>query len=51
MTVVEPDPVLRLRERMRERHLIPLRRDFPVGGDPVEFSQEHQEWQTAPSRA
>jgi gentisate 1,2-dioxygenase len=24
MTVVEPDPVLRLRERMRERHLIPL---------------------------
>jgi NADH-quinone oxidoreductase subunit C len=29
----------------------PLRRDFPVGGDPVEFSQEHQEWQTAPPRA
>ena len=26
----------------------PLRRDFPVGGDPVEFSQEHEEWQTAP---
>ena len=29
----------------------PLRRDFPVGGDPVEFSQEHEEWQTAPRRA
>jgi NADH-quinone oxidoreductase subunit C len=26
----------------------PLRRDHPVGGDPVEFSQEHDEWQTAP---
>jgi NADH-quinone oxidoreductase subunit C len=29
----------------------PLRRDFPVGGDPVEFSEEHEEWQTAPKRA
>ena len=29
----------------------PLRRDYPVGGDPVDFSQEHQEWQTAPPRA
>ena len=27
----------------------PLRRDFPVGGDPVDFSQEHDEWQTSPS--
>jgi NADH-quinone oxidoreductase subunit C len=26
----------------------PLRRDFPVGGEPVEFSEEHQAWQTAP---
>jgi NADH-quinone oxidoreductase subunit C len=29
----------------------PLRRDYPVGGDPVEFSQEHQEWQTTPAKA
>ena len=29
----------------------PLQRDFPVGGDPVDFSQEHEEWQTAPRRA
>ena len=29
----------------------PLRRDYPVGGDPVEFSEEHEEWQTAPKRA
>lgn len=29
----------------------PLRRDFPVGGDPVDFSQEHEEWQTTPSKA
>jgi NADH:ubiquinone oxidoreductase subunit C len=29
----------------------PLRRDYPVGGDPVDFSQEHDEWQTAPRRA
>lgn len=28
----------------------PLRRDYPMGGDPVDFSQEHDEWQTAPSR-
>jgi NADH-quinone oxidoreductase subunit C len=26
----------------------PLRRDFPVGGEPVEFSEEHEAWQTAP---
>jgi NADH-quinone oxidoreductase subunit C len=26
----------------------PLRRDFPVGGEPVEFSEEHESWQTAP---
>jgi NADH-quinone oxidoreductase subunit C len=29
----------------------PLRRDFPVGGEPVDFSEEHEEWQTAPERA
>ena len=29
----------------------PLRRDFPVGGDPVDFSQEHEEWQTTPVKA
>ena len=29
----------------------PLRRDYPVGGDPVEFSQEHESWQTAPDKA
>ena len=29
----------------------PLRRDYPVGGDPVEFSQEHEEWQTTPVKA
>lgn len=29
----------------------PLRRDFPMGGEPVDFSQEHEEWQTTPSRA
>jgi NADH-quinone oxidoreductase subunit C len=29
----------------------PLRRDFPVGGEPVEFSEEHEAWQTAPSEA
>ena len=29
----------------------PLRRDYPVGGDPVEFSAEHESWQTAPDRA
>jgi NADH-quinone oxidoreductase subunit C len=29
----------------------PLRRDFPVGGEIVEFSEEHDTWQTAPDRA
>jgi NADH-quinone oxidoreductase subunit C len=29
----------------------PLRRDFPVGGEPVEFSEEHRSWQTAPPEA
>ena len=29
----------------------PLRRDYPVGGEVVEFSQEHQTWQTAPEEA
>ena len=29
----------------------PLRRDFPVGGEPVDFSEEHQTWQTAPPEA
>ncbi len=29
----------------------PLRRDYPVGGEPVEFSQEHERWQTAPDKA
>jgi NADH-quinone oxidoreductase subunit C len=29
----------------------PLRRDYPVGGDPVEFSAEHESWQTAPEKA
>ncbi|HEY8761476.1 MAG TPA: NADH-quinone oxidoreductase subunit C [Candidatus Dormibacteraeota bacterium] len=29
----------------------PLRRDYPVGGDPVDFSQEHEEWQTRPVKA
>ena len=29
----------------------PLRRDYPVGGDPVDFSQDHDEWQTTPVRA
>jgi NADH-quinone oxidoreductase subunit C len=26
----------------------PLRRDYPVGGEVVEFSEEHAMWQTAP---
>ncbi len=26
----------------------PLRRDYPVGGEPVDFSEEHERWQTAP---
>ena len=29
----------------------PLRRDFPVGGEVVEFSEEHDVWQTAPEKA
>jgi len=29
----------------------PLRRDYPVGGEPVEFSEEHETWQTAPDKA
>ena len=29
----------------------PLRRDYPVGGEVVEFSEEHQTWQTAPEKA
>lgn len=29
----------------------PLRRDHPVGGDPVDFSSEHAEWQTRPVKA
>ena len=29
----------------------PLRRDYPVGGEPVEFSEEHEAWQTAPDKA
>ena len=29
----------------------PLRRDYPVGGEVVEFSEEHESWQTAPEKA
>ena len=29
----------------------PLRRDYPVGGEVVDFSEEHQAWQTAPEDA
>ncbi len=29
----------------------PLRRDYPVGGEVVEFSEEHENWQTAPEEA
>ena len=29
----------------------PLRRDYPVGGEIVEFSEEHELWQTAPDEA
>jgi NADH-quinone oxidoreductase subunit C len=28
----------------------PLRRDYPVGGEVVEFSEEHAMWQTAPEK-
>jgi len=29
----------------------PLRRDYPVSGEVVEFSEEHEIWQTAPDEA
>jgi NADH-quinone oxidoreductase subunit C len=29
----------------------PLLRDFPVGGEPVDFSEDHETWQTAPPEA
>jgi NADH-quinone oxidoreductase subunit C len=29
----------------------PLRRDYPVGGEPVDFSDDHETWQTAPPEA
>ena len=29
----------------------PLRRDYPVGGEPVDFSEDHDVWQTAPPEA
>jgi NADH-quinone oxidoreductase subunit C len=29
----------------------PLRRDYPVGGEVVEFSEEHEIWQTPPEQA
>ncbi len=29
----------------------PLRRDYPVGGEIVEFSEEHETWQTPPDKA
>jgi NADH-quinone oxidoreductase subunit C len=29
----------------------PLRRDYPVGGEPVEFSEEHETWLTPPQEA
>ena len=29
----------------------PLRRDYPVGGETVEFSEDHERWQTAPDKA
>jgi len=29
----------------------PLRLDFPVGGEVVEFSEEHESWNTAPDKA
>ena len=29
----------------------PLRRDYPVGGEAVEFSEEHETWQTPPDEA
>jgi len=29
----------------------PLRRDYPVGGEAVDFSEEHETWQTPPDKA
>jgi NADH-quinone oxidoreductase subunit C len=29
----------------------PLRRDYPVGGETVEFSEEHEKWLTPPEEA
>ena len=29
----------------------PLRRDYPVGGDPDDFSSDYESWQTAPEDA
>ena len=29
----------------------PLRRDYPVGGEPVEFSEDQQVWHTPPAEA
>jgi NADH-quinone oxidoreductase subunit C len=29
----------------------PLRRDYPVGGEPVEFTEEHESWQRPPPLA
>ncbi len=29
----------------------PLRRDYPLGGEPVDFSEDHEIWQTAPPEA
>jgi NADH-quinone oxidoreductase subunit C len=29
----------------------PLRRDYPVGGELVDFSEEHEVWETAPPQA
>ena len=29
----------------------PLRRDYPVGGEQVDFSEDHEVWQTAPHEA
>jgi NADH-quinone oxidoreductase subunit C len=29
----------------------PLRRDYPVGGETVDFSDDHETWQTAPPEA
>ena len=53
---------LETREQLRVRAFVagdppridtvqPLRRDYPVGGEVVEFSEEHETWQTAPEDA